>query len=69
MWVLDASAVLAYLHGEPGAGAVAEALTGTSVVSAVNWAEVLSKFADEGENPDTLAERMEFARNLWTQAP
>ena len=60
MWVLDASAILAYLHGEPGAGTVSEAMTEVSVVSAANWAEVLSKFADEGEDPDAIAERLEF---------
>ena len=60
MWVLDASAVLAYLHGEPGAGTVSEAMAEVSVVSAANWAEVLSKFADEGEDPDAIAERLEF---------
>lgn len=59
MWVVDASALLAYFHGEPGASVVAEALSGISVVSAVNWAEVLSKFVDEGEDPDSLAERLE----------
>lgn len=59
MWVLDASAVLADLHGELGAAAVTDAMADASVVSAANWAEVLSMFADEGEDPDNIAERLE----------
>ena len=59
MWVFDASALLAFLHGEPGADVVSDALANVSVVSAANWAEVLSKFVDEGEDPDDLAERLE----------
>ena len=55
--VLDASALLAYLRDEPGGAAVAEALGQGTVISAVNLAEVLSKIADEGENPDELADR------------
>jgi PIN domain nuclease of toxin-antitoxin system len=53
--VLDSSALLAYLRGEPGAERVAALLTGGVVISAVNWAEVLSKVADEGEDPERLA--------------
>jgi ribonuclease VapC len=37
--VIDASALLAFLFGEPGAELVGSALNG-SVVSTVNWAEV-----------------------------
>ena len=66
MWVLDASAVLAFLHGEPGADAVSEALVDVSVVSAANWAEILSKFSDEGEDPDTIAGRLEFEGVLFS---
>lgn len=40
--VLDASALLAFLHDEPGAEAVGQALDG-ALVSPVNWAEVLQK--------------------------
>ena len=46
--VLDASAFLAYLQGERGTEAVREALGGGCCMSAVNWAEVLSKVADLG---------------------
>ena len=66
MWVLDASAVLAFLHGEPGADAVSEALVDVSVVSAANWAEILSKFSDEGEDPDTIARRLESEGALFS---
>jgi PIN domain nuclease of toxin-antitoxin system len=45
--VTDASAMLAMLHGEPGADAVAMVL-GVSIVSAVNWAEVLQKARAHG---------------------
>lgn len=40
--VLDASALLAYLQNEPGSEAVEEVLA-ESVISSVNWAEVVQK--------------------------
>ncbi len=40
--VLDASALLAYLQDEPGSEAVAAVLA-ESVLSSVNWAEVVQK--------------------------
>lgn len=49
--VLDASALLAYMHGEPGAGVVEAALERGCLVSIVNLAQVLSKLAEEGEDP------------------
>lgn len=57
--ILDASALLAFLHGEPGAEAVAEALTQGALISAVNWAEVLTKLAELGEPPEAVTERLE----------
>jgi len=45
--VLDASALIALLWGEPGAVAV-ERLLGRAVISAVNWAEVLQRFRAHG---------------------
>lgn len=45
--VLDASAVLAALNGEPGSAEV-EAVIGRSVISAVNLAEVVGKLSDVG---------------------
>ncbi len=46
-WVLDASAVLAFLQDEPGAGSVETKLQ-RSIISSVNLAEVVSKLTDRG---------------------
>ena len=45
--VLDASAVLAFLHGEPGADR-AESLLSEGVVGAANWSEVAQKVTSRG---------------------
>ena len=45
--VLDSSALLAFLHREPGAEVVAEALD-RAVISAVNLAEVATKLTERG---------------------
>ena len=45
--VLDATALLALLHDEPGAEVVAEALPHSSI-STVNLAEVIGKLVDSG---------------------
>ena len=50
--VLDASAVLAWLFDEPGADRVDAALLRGAVIHTVNWAEVLSKLAERGINPE-----------------
>ena len=48
-YVLDASALLAYLNGEPGAERVQKSIEqGHAIMSSVNLAEVLSKCADQG---------------------
>lgn len=47
MTVLDASAVLALVHDEPGADAVAAALP-SALLSTVNLAEVVGKLVDVG---------------------
>jgi PIN domain nuclease of toxin-antitoxin system len=56
--VLDASAVLALLHGEPGAEVV-EQLLPSATISTVNLAEVLGKLVDAAVDvrrvPDLLA--------------
>jgi PIN domain nuclease of toxin-antitoxin system len=49
--VLDSSAVLAVLNGEPGAEIVAAVLA-TALVSAVNAAEVVGKLVDKGVTID-----------------
>lgn len=46
-YVLDASALLAFSHGEEGAGEVGP-LLGRSVISSVNWAEVLQRVISAG---------------------
>lgn len=56
--VLDASAVLALLHDEPGAGAV-EAVLGEAVVSTVNWAEVAGLLDARGLPPAPVRETIE----------
>jgi ribonuclease VapC len=56
--VLDASALLAWLQDEPGAQLVDAALATGAAMSAVKWAEVLSKAAEAGQDPDALAARL-----------
>ena len=56
--VLDASALLAYIDDEPGAHVVEERLPDGVLMSAVNWAEVLSKLAERGVSIDRLRERL-----------
>ena len=53
MTVLDASALLALLHDEPGADIVMAALPG-SVLGAANLAEVIGKLVDEDVDPSRL---------------
>ena len=53
-YVLDASAILAFLHREPGSEIVEAALP-VSVISCVNWAEVLWKIiARSGREPQEV---------------
>jgi ribonuclease VapC len=54
--VLDASALLAYLHEEPGAEVVADALAESARMSTANFAETLSKLADAGQVPSEVAD-------------
>lgn len=46
-YVLDASALLAFSHGEQGAREVGP-LLGSSVISSINWAEVLQRVISAG---------------------
>ena len=50
-YVLDASALLCLLFSEKGADKVEAAMTGAKI-SAVNYAEVLSKLSDQGMGVD-----------------
>ena len=53
--VLDASAVIAFLQGEPGAEQVRKALTqGNCAVTAANQAEIVSKALDRGLDAATI---------------
>jgi ribonuclease VapC len=56
--VLDASAVIALLHDEEGSSAVVEAIATRAAMSVVNWAEVLSKVAADGDDPCEVAARI-----------
>lgn len=51
-FVLDASAVIAFVRDEPGASVVRAALDQRCVISAVNLAEVLTKMQDKGATPE-----------------
>jgi len=51
--VLDASALIALFHQEPGSDKVAQAIEDGSVLSAVNLSEVASKFNELG-TPEAL---------------
>lgn len=81
--VLDASAVLALLEGEPGADDV-EALLDGSIMSAVNLSEVLQKTIEHDVDTDGLEDDLEAlgveirsfdtlqaraAAELWERAP
>ena len=56
--VLDSSALLAFLLDEPGAKVVELALQEGAFMSTINLAEVLSKAADVGENPEEYHSRL-----------
>lgn len=51
-WVLDASAVLALLNQEPGGDTVLPLLP-SSIISTVNYSEVLAKLIEKGMESDT----------------
>ncbi len=57
-WVLDASALLSFLHGEAGAAEVERCLE-QAVLSAVNWSEVLQKSLARGVETEGLREDLE----------
>lgn len=59
MSVLDASALLAYLHGESGADVVERVIAEGSTIGAANFAEALSKLADAGRPPRDVVEQLQ----------
>lgn len=64
MFVLDASALLALLFGEPGHDRVAVVADGASV-STVNLAEVLTRFARDGHPVAAVLRRLETYAIEW----
>lgn len=65
-FVLDASALLAYLFGETGAEMVRDALALDCRMSSVNWSEVLSIVAALGDSPRDLVTRLKDSQLLGT---
>lgn len=64
-FVLDASALLAHLLAEPGGDVVRDSLAEqAAVMSAVNWAEVLSRLASAGADPAEVAGRLASEASL-----
>lgn len=69
--VLDASAVMALLHDEAGSSVVVDAIATGTTISVVNWAEVLSKVAGEGDDPEAVASRLGVTGDevvIWVEA-
>ena len=63
---------MAVLHAEDGASVVIEAIGDGAAVSVVNWAEVLSKLAEAGKDPEAAAaalRRAEGPRRVLTIEP
>lgn len=56
--VLDASALLAYMHDEDGALKVRETMKRGCAIGLVNLAEVLSKIAEDGGSPESTLEEL-----------
>lgn len=67
--VLDASALLALLQGETGSDAVAEALGDGATISVVNVAELLSKLAADGGEPEAALARLEELEEVLAVEP
>ncbi|MEQ8465219.1 MAG: type II toxin-antitoxin system VapC family toxin [Coleofasciculus chthonoplastes F3-SA18-01] len=56
--VLDASALLAYLKGEPG-GEIVDGVLAESAISSVNWAEVVQKAIAAGVEVDGMVDDLQ----------
>lgn len=56
--VLDASALLAFILDEAGSEVVEATLVDRPVINAVNYAEMLSRLADSGEEPARFHRRL-----------
>lgn len=63
---------MAVLHDEAGASAVMKAIGEGAAISVANWAEVLSKLAEVGRNPEEASaelRRAEGSRRALTIEP
>jgi PIN domain nuclease of toxin-antitoxin system len=63
---------MAVLHAEDGAAVVIQVIGEGAAVSVVNWAEVLSKLAEAGKDPEAAAaelRRAEGSRRALTIEP
>ena len=68
--VLDASAILAVIGGEPGAEKLTPALLARAVGSAVNLAEIVNKLAQMGPMPEAVREslvKLELRVEEWSE--
>ncbi len=54
MAVLDASALLALLHGEPGQEVVQASLEDGAAISTVNYAEAMTRIVKKGASPQAF---------------
>ncbi len=62
---------MALLHDEEGSSAVVEAIAGGATISVVNWAEVLSNVAVDGDDPQEVANRLSVTGEevvMWVEA-
>jgi ribonuclease VapC len=61
-YVLDASALLALFHGEPGGEKVAQAIKEGAAISTVNLAEVVSKLNEIGTPEELIQEAVDVLK-------
>ena len=59
MFVLDASAILAYFRAEPGAKIVEQALCDGAACSAANWSETMQKSLHDGRDWNAARQLLE----------
>ena len=57
-WVLDASALLACIHHEPGEEVVTDALVAGASMSSVNLSEVVARLSDAGMPAEDIRETL-----------
>jgi ribonuclease VapC len=58
-YILDASALLVLLKGEPGSERVIEAIRDEAAISAVNFSEVVGKLCDGGMPEEVIHESLD----------